>query len=247
LTCNSNAGSFQTTQQVIIGDGPTNTPVTSLDPGASGNVLPETMMAFVTPPVGVDGIAMTVYISGGTDTETDNQLRARILKRIREPPMGGDKTDYEQWTLAVPGVTRAWAFPQEMGIGTMTVRFMMDDLRADNGGFPLPDDISTITTYLDKVRPVTVKDLFVESPIPKPIDVRISYLDVDVQSTHGAIIQSLKNEFFVRSMPGQTWWRAWTDEGIMNAAGVNAYDLVGNDVVMPGNGYMPVLGDVTYG
>jgi hypothetical protein len=64
---------------------------------------------------------------------------------------------------------------------------------------------------------------------------------------HDAIVVSLKNEFFARSKPGQTWYRAWTDEGIMTAPGVNAYDLVGSDIAMPSNGYMPVLGDVTYG
>jgi hypothetical protein len=134
-----------------------------------------------------------------------------------------------------------------MGIGTVTVRFMMDDLRADNNGFPLPSDVETVEAYLNTVRPVTVKDLFVEAPIPYPIDVRIPYLDVDNQATHGAIQQSLLNEFFVRQQPGQTWFRAWTDEGIMSAPGVNAYDLIGDDTVMPSNGYMPVLGDIRYG
>ena len=68
-------------------------------------------------------------VTGGTDAETDDQLRARILHRIQNPPMGGAQADYVTWALAVPGVTRAWA-ASEQGIGTMTVRFLMDDLRA---------------------------------------------------------------------------------------------------------------------
>jgi uncharacterized phage protein gp47/JayE len=71
-----------------------------------------------------------VQLTGGTDQETDDELRLRVLTRIRQPPMGGDADDYVAWALAVPGVTRAWCSPLEMGIGTVTVRVMCDDLRA---------------------------------------------------------------------------------------------------------------------
>jgi uncharacterized phage protein gp47/JayE len=195
----------------------------------------------------VDGTATVFHLAGGTDEETDDELRARVLRRIRQPPMGGAAYDYEAWALAVPGVTRAWCAPLEMGIGTVTTRFMMDDLRADNDGFPLPEDIATVKAYIDSVRPVAVKDVFVEGPIPYPINLRISYLDLDTASTRASITNSLLAEFFSRATPGQTWYRSWSDEGIAAAAGVNAYDLVAGDVSMPSSGYMPVLGDITYG
>ena len=82
-------------------------------------------------------------LTGGTDTETDDQLRARILHRIQNPPMGGAQADYVTWALAVPGVTRAWAAP-EQGPGTITVRFLMDDLRADDDGWPTPADVQAV-------------------------------------------------------------------------------------------------------
>jgi uncharacterized phage protein gp47/JayE len=238
---------YQTTEQIIIGVGPTNIPATALDPGIVGNMQPGDALSFVAPPPGVDGGVTVLEMDGGTDTETDDELRARILRRIQQPPMGGAAYDYEAWALAVPGVTRAWCSPNEMGIGTVTIRFMMDDLRADNGGFPLPSDVDAVTSYIDTVRPVAVKDFFVEAPIPYPVDLRITYLDLDVVATHASIEQSLLNEFFVRALPGQFWYRSWSDEGIANAIGVNAYDLVASDVPMPSPGYMAVLGDLTYG
>ena len=94
-------------------------------------------------------VATVIHLTGGTDTETDEQLRARILHRIQNPPMGGAAADYVAWALAVPGVTRAWAAP-EQGVGTITVRFLMDDLRADNDGWPEPDDIQAVADYIDK-------------------------------------------------------------------------------------------------
>jgi len=238
---------YETTAQITIGVGPTDAPVRAIDPGSAGNMDNGAPITLSAAPSGISAQATVVIMDGGTDTETDDELRARILLRIQQPPMGGDAIDYVEWALAVPGVTRAWCFPQEMGIGTCTVRFMMDDLRAANGGFPLPGDVDAVAAYINLVRPVTVKDMFVESPIPFPVNLRISTLDIDQQATHGAIVASLQNEFFIRSKPGQMWFRAWSDEGIMAAAGVNSYDLVASDVPMPSAGYMPVLGDVTYG
>jgi uncharacterized phage protein gp47/JayE len=242
----SSTMSYETTADMTTGlaGEPSPANVTALTGGSAGNLDPGTALSVS----GVPGLSSATVdtLAGGTDTETDDELRARILARIRQPPMGGDADDYEQWALSYPGVTRAWC-TTEMGIGTASVRFMMDDLRAAYGGIPLPDDVAAVQAYLDTVRPVTVKDLFVTAPITYPIDLQISYLDADTASVRGAIIASLQNEFMARSEPGQPWYRAWSDEGIMRAAGVNAYELVADDVTMPNPGYMPVLGDVTYG
>ena len=247
LTYGGTVASYETLEQITLGAAPTAAATRALNPGTLWNIASGTTLGVVTTQIGIDTTATVVTMDGGTDDETDDELRGRILLRIREPPMGGDAKDYVQWALAVPGVTRAWCFPQEMGIGTCTLRFMMDDLRAANGGFPLPDDVDTVAAYIDTVRPVTVKDMFVESPIPYPIDLRIQWLNSDVETVRGAITDSLLTEFFNRSMPGQTWYRAWSDEGIINAPGVIAYDLVASDVLMPSAGYMATLGDVRYG
>jgi uncharacterized phage protein gp47/JayE len=223
--------------------------IRALDPGSFGNLADGTTLSMNPTIPGVSGVAyVSGDLTGGTDTETDDELRARILERIRNPPMGGDADDYVQWALAVPGVTRAWSYPNEMGIGTVTVRFMMDDLRANNGGFPTPGDVSAVQAYLDTKRPVAVKDFFVEAPIPLPINLLIVNLNSDDPETRGNITQSLLNNFLLRSQPGQTWYRAWSDEGIINAVGVVSYDLGNNasDTVMPDNGHVPVLGDIQY-
>ena len=65
-------------------------------------------------------------LAAGSDAETDESLRARVLRRIQKPPQGGAGYDYVAWALEVPGVTRAWVYPAEMGLGTVTVRFVRD-------------------------------------------------------------------------------------------------------------------------
>jgi len=235
--------SFEVVSEFTLGSSPTEGAIRALDPGTMGNLEPGTQLSS---DIDAVGEVVVSVLDGGADTESDEDLRSRVLRRIRQPPMGGASYDYEAWALAVPGVTRAWCAGTEQGIGTATVRIMMDDLRADNGGFPTASDVDRVQAYLETVRPVTVKDLFVEAPIPYPIDVHLTFLDRDVEATRAAVEESLLEMFYARAIPGQLWYRAWTDEGISAAAGVRAYDLVGNDVPMPGGGYMPVLGTITY-
>jgi len=241
---------YQITEQIFLDAGPTEASAVSLIAGIDGNLEPGDTIAFAAaPPPGVDNVVTVAIMDGGAETETDDELRQRILFRIQQPPMGGDADDYVLWALSYPGVTRAWSYPLEMGIGTVTVRFMMDDLRADNGGFPSAFDVANVNAYLDSVRPVTVKDFFVEAPIPQLIDIVILDLNSDDAATRANITTSLQKMFLQRSQPGQTWFRAWTSEAIMDAIGVISFTL-GNEnqgnIVMSGNGYMPVLGDIQY-
>jgi uncharacterized phage protein gp47/JayE len=240
--------SYETLAQIAIDpNAPTPAPVRAIDAGTQGNQLQGAVMGLQAPPVGIDSTAVVVTMQGGVDEETDDELRSRILSRIRNPPMGGDQHDYVQWALAVPGVTRAWCYPNEMGIGTVTVRIMCDDLRASNGGFPLQQDLDACTAYIDLMRPVTVKDRWVLSPIPQRIDVHIADLTIDNDATRAAIEQSLLDMLLQMGAPGQTIFAAWKSYAIMNAAGVVSFDLTNNeDDVMPSNGHLAVLGDIYY-
>ena len=161
--------------------------------------------------------------------------------------MGGAEYDYEAWALAVPGVTRAWASGNEMGMGTVTVRFMMDDLRADNYGFPLPSDCDTVAAYINSVRPVTVKDVWVVAPLRQPIDFDIANLIPDTTAIRAGIQASIEAMLYNYATPGQTIYAAWKSAAIMNAPGVQSFDLINTaDDVMPDPGHMGVLGDIFY-
>ena len=238
-------GAYQTTATITVGITATPTAIAALTSGSSGNADPGTTLSFSTPVTGLDSSAIVVSLTGGTDAETDDELRARILERIRNPPMGGDAEDYVQWALAVPGVTRAWSYPQEMGMGTVTVRFMMDDLRAPTG-FPTPQDVQNVTLALDQVRPVAVKDFFVEAPVAYPIDLTISNLVVDNAGTEQAINDSVAAMLHDKAIPGGTVYRSWIDEAISGTANVDHYDLTFNDTNMPDNGSLAVLGTITF-
>jgi uncharacterized phage protein gp47/JayE len=243
----ANGVNYETTQQITIGVGPTAVTVRAIDYGSQGNQLPGAPLALTNPVDGVDGGAIVVALDGGTDQETDSELRARVLRRIQQPPMGGAAGDYEAWALAVPGVTRAWSSPNEMGVGTVTVRFLMDDLRAADDGWPQPQDIAAVADYVDKVRPVAVKDCYVVAPIKQFLDITIANLVPDTTEAQAEIEQSLRNMLFVKAAPGQTIFASWISYAIMSAPSVQSFQLVTDaDYVMPAPGYMAVLGTILY-
>jgi uncharacterized phage protein gp47/JayE len=242
----SGAVGYETTADITIGSGPSEGPAQALDPGIVGNMNEGDALGVDATIAGVDSQAFVVEMDGGVDTETDDELRVRILHRIQNPPMGGAEADYVTWALAVPGVTRAWAAP-EQGVGSITVRFLMDDLRASDDGWPTPSDVTAVALYIDQMRPVTVKDCFVLAPIKQFVDVSIANLVPNTVAVAGAIEQSLRDMLHKLAQPGQTIFAAWISYAIMNAPGVVSFQLVSDaDVVMPDLGHMAVLGTISY-
>ncbi len=238
---------YETTAQIVIdANAPTPGPVRAVTPGSIGNLVEGATLSFSLVPPQVDGAATVIEMDGGTDQETDDQLRARILQRIQNPPMGGAAADYVTWALAVPGVTRAWAAP-EQGVGTITVRFLMDDLRADDDGWPQPQDVQAVADYIDQMRPVTVKDCYVLAPIKEFIDITIANLVPNTPEVQAEIEQSIQDMLFVQAAPGQTIYAAWVSYAIMSAPSVQSFQLVTTaDYVMPNLGSMAVIGTILY-
>jgi uncharacterized phage protein gp47/JayE len=236
---------YETLAQITVGSGPTPVDVRAVDPGIAGNLDQGSSLAFVNAIAGVDGSVIVVTMGGGVDVESDDELRERVLERIQQPPMGGAQYDYVAWAKQVPGVTRAWAYP-EQGPGTMTVRFLMDDLYPEDDGWPQPADIATVAAYIDLKRPVTVKDCYVMAPIKQFLDMTITDLVTSDAATQAAIEQSIRNMLFIKAAPGQTIYRSWVDEAVSNAVGEDHHTLTLDDLVMPAPGYMAVLGTILY-
>ncbi|GGC68652.1 baseplate J/gp47 family protein [Chelatococcus reniformis] len=251
---------FEVLDGITIGEGPTNANVRALTPGSIGNLEAGSTLSLSAALRGVDGQATVVTLSGGTDAESDDDLRTRVLLRIQQPPMGGAAHDYVRWALDVPGVTRAWCSPLEMGMGTVTVRFMMDELRASADpmldGFPTPDDVAYVHEQMDLRRPVAVKDFFVEAPIPEPVDFQLASLEDDSAATRAAIRSSVAALLKERARPAyslngvrqeaQTIYEEWVSKAILDTPDVDNFDLVMVDHVMPSSGHMAVPGTITW-
>ena len=232
---------YQTAADVYLSATATQVAVTCLTAGAIGNRDAGTPLSITVAASNVNAQATVVLIDGGADVEDDDDLRTRILLRIRNPPMGGCATDYQQWTLSLPGVTRVWVAPCEMGPGTVTVRFACDVLRASSDGLPTADDCALAKAFLDTVRPVTVADLFVPQPIPQGIVPRILNLSTDTPSLRLAIEAALQAMLLDRAAPGQTIFACWVSDAISEAVGDVTFDLATGDFVMANLGSIASL------
>ena len=185
---------FLTTTACTISGGTGTATVEAEDAGEDGNTDDETLFTFVSPISGVDAEATSDELTSGTDTESDDDYRERILARIQQPPHGGASFDYVNWALAVSGVTRAWCYPLENGAGTVVVRFMMDDTYDD--GIPEAADVTEVQTYIDERRPVTA-DVTVAAPTAAELDFTIELLDSDgdtVTATGVGTVSAVPNE-----------------------------------------------------
>lgn len=239
---------FETLRQIETApsQAPTPVPVRAINPGADGNLNPGDPLAFNPDITNIESVSV-VSITGGADTESDDDLRIRVLERIRQPPQGGAAHDYVRWAKAVAGCTRAWCTPNEMGIGTVTVRVLFDDLRAENDGWPHFEDLVAVTDYIDSVRPVAVKDFWVLAPIKQFIDVDIYNLVPDNDSVRTGIEASLQQMLKDRAAPGQTIFATWKAQAVMNAPDVISFDLRNwEDDFMESPGHMAVLRDIVY-
>jgi len=237
---------YETTTEIYISSVTTAAAVIALDAGTAGNLDSGDQLSLSSIITGIDGTATVITMTGGTDQEDDDALRSRVLFRIQEPPMGGSQSDYVRWALSIPGVTRAWSYPLEMGIGTTTLRFMCDDLRVDADGFPAAEDVERVADYIDGVRPVAVKDFFVVSPIKYPIDFKITKLADDSQSVREAIELAVDAMLVERAEPGQTIYASWITEAVASAAGEDYHENNFVTTPMPSVGHLATLGTIEY-
>lgn len=237
---------FQTTRGVTLVTTSATVPVTAIDAGALGNLDEGARVAFSTAIAGVDGSAVVAApgFAGGADQESDRDYVARYIDRIQQPPHGGNRNDYVQWMLEVPGVTRAWA-AQEMGIGTVTCRFMMDEVRASFSGFPQSEDLALVESYIDGLRPVTVADLFVVAPIAQSLNLSID-LAVDTPEVRANVTLELREMLRQRSKPGGIIYASWIREAISSAVGEDYHNTTVANQTPSSAGHIIVLGTITW-
>jgi uncharacterized phage protein gp47/JayE len=231
----------------LDGGGQGTVQVTAASPGAKTNAATGTALQAVTTAAGVQSTAAVAApgLAGGADLETDEHLRTRLLLRIQLPPQGGAASDYIEWALEVPGVTRAWVYPQEFGAGSVVVRFMMDEVRAPTG-FPTAGDVQIMQDHLDEVRPVTAQ-VYALAPVPKTINVTVASLYPDNPDIRVAAQAELTDTLRRNAIPGTTLYVSWLWEAVSLAVGERHHRIVAppGDVACAA-GELPILGTVTY-
>lgn len=133
---------FEVTRTTSIGsDGTASVPVSCTETGSIGNVPANSITLMSKPIGGVLKITNEKAITGGTELETDDALRQRIMERDKnnESSYVGNDSDYKRWAKEVDGVGTVIVVPEWKGTGTGTVKLIVMDVN----GAPANDTILT--------------------------------------------------------------------------------------------------------
>lgn len=265
---------FATTADATIGaDGRADVPIGAVVTGAVGNSVAGTSLSLGS---GVAGVAASgsaaAAITGGAEVESDDQLRGRMLLAYANTPQGGSASDYRQWALAVPGVTRAWVSSGGMGPGTIVVYFMMDDAQAANGGYPqgangvavqeardtaATGDQLTLADALFSRQPVT-PIVYAAAPRPNLLDFTIAGLSSASAAVKAAIADAIRGALFLTAVPGGVTNLSAVEAAIAAVNGSAGFVITAitasNGIVVPGSagnilsyaGCLPALDDITW-
>ncbi|MEZ5709736.1 MAG: baseplate J/gp47 family protein [Blastomonas sp.] len=235
---------YRTMAAVTIAAGEAVAAVESVDAGEGTAVEADAALTLASAIAGVNAIALVDEggIAGGAAEESDADLLARFLQRVRKPPEGGSASDYVQWALLMPEVTRAWVYPSWMGAGTVGVTFALDGREEI---LPLEGDLEAMEALLDGLKPVTA-ELVVFAATPRPIDMTVRLAPNDA-GTQAAVLAELADMFTRDAVPGGTIYLSRIREAISLASGELYHDLdLPSMNVTAGPGEMPTLGTVTF-
>ena len=191
--------------------------VTCSESGIVGNTR-DLYLYLVAPLTGVATEApITTAPAGGTDLESTEELRARVIQRTANPPSSGTASDYVRWALEVSGVGRAWCLPAELykGAGTVGVVISTTELT------PVSAQIhSDAVDYLEGVRPLGAV-LTVEDVMPAQVYYSIS-ISPNTVAIQNAVTEALQELHRSEATPGGTIYLSHISAAIMSSGVENA-------------------------
>jgi len=234
--------------------------VTAQTPGVAGNAAP---FAVLNAASGLTGTAsFTVAaggLGGGADPEQDAPYRARLLFAKAFPEHAGAPADWLRYTLAVPGVTRAFLDPLALGRGTVVVYPFFDEARAN--GTPLESDRLAVEQALAIAGPGAGLGV-VRIATPVTVDVEVTGLSPATPEVRNAVVAELAFTFARQSrvaglsdphpsMPylasAESFSQSWIWQAVANASGEQRHSIVtpAADIALT-EGQTAVLGTVTF-
>ncbi|MCE1117461.1 baseplate J/gp47 family protein [Pseudomonas sp. NMI795_08] len=217
--------------------------IVAVEAGAAGDAPTGTPLFLLSPVAGVQSTgSVSADIEGGLDVETDPQLLSRLLKRIRQPPHGGASSDYQQWALEVPGVTRVWVYPLQMGAGTVTVLFVCD---GETDIIPAPAKVAEVQAYINARRPVTA-EVFVAAPIADSLSMSVK-LSPNTAAVQAAVRAEVADLIARDSIPGSPILISRLREAVSIAAGESDNAVTSPTADIPhAAGHMAIPGTITF-
>ena len=234
---------FVTLEDAVIEAGSlyADAPAQAESAGSAGNAAVQTVTVLTQAPVGVAGVTNPAAFAGGSDGETDEALRQRVLDSFVRLPNGANAAFYEQRALSHAGVRAVSVIPRESGIGTVGVVIAAD------GGIPDAALVAEVQADIQKVREIAV-DVTVRAPTAQVVNVtaKLKPKAGVAFATAKAAVTSAVRAYFTGALLGRRLYRAALGDVIYGTGLVENYTLSapGSDLAGAAD-RLPVLGALT--
>lgn len=141
---------YETVTELTLATPTGNTvPITAEFVGADYNVVAEAVNTLQISYAGIQSVLNANALTGGTDMESDDSLKARVLERLQHPATSGNASHYKQWAREVDGVGDAKVTPLKNGAGTVEV-LIVDDNRQS----PASEVVTACAAHIESQRPI---------------------------------------------------------------------------------------------
>ena len=187
---------FSTDKDVTTGSsGSIMVGITSLEIGAKNNIYSGGITIIPVAMLGITSVHNTLPTLGGTDRETDIELRDRILFFIRNPATSGNVHHYRNWTMEVDGVGDARIFPLMNGPGSVGVMIVSGYHSAT------PALIDKVSNYIESRRPIGANvTVFTATHVPIVVVADISLDPMAIMDDVIALYTQALEEYIFQSV-----------------------------------------------
>ena len=207
---------FNITENAIIpNDGSVTVRIVCDSAGVKGNVEKGKINRFPVTIQGLISVTNEISTTGGSDKESDVELRKRFTEYVSHPITSGNKWQYISWAKSVDGVGDAKCLPLWNGAGT--VKVIIVDSEKQLAGSEL---INKVQSYIDEQCPIGA-DVTVTTATAVSINVTFS-ADVD-----GSTLENIKANIrsYLRDVSFANGYVSYAKIGqtILNTDGVDDY------------------------
>lgn len=192
----------------------------AVDTGTDANLASGTEVALTSPVAGVASTGtLDADAEGGTTADTVEELRARVLYRYAHPRRGGADGDFVGWALEVPGVAKAWEYPERTSARVVDLLFVRE-VEGEPYGWTIPTSgqVAEVQAYVDARAPSTFTvDVIAPTDDPQPIT--LSALDPNTAAVQAAVEVELRRMFWELAEPAATIAHSQIRAYVSEAAG----------------------------
>jgi len=240
---NAAGAEFVTTESALIRAGELFciAPAAARAAGKAGNIPANSVIFMALAPVGVLRCYNPEAFSGGTDIESDDALRVRILGSYASLPNGSNKAFYESEARNTDGVAAVRVLPRERGLGTV------DIIISSSAGVPSQTLLDTVKSKFEAQREICV-DVEVSAPssVTVPVSVAVSVEDGYTFSSVSAAVRTALSGYFSGELLGKDVLRARLGYVIFGVEGVKNYSILLPAADIPiTDSQLPVAGTIT--